>query len=146
MSSLNKHSNTLIKVYRVKTKDLADEMKLILDNFDEQCYSFCALYDTDFVDAERDVANTVIRIYNIRHEGAELCDPPSHVGLIVEGVKVLGDVTKACALLLGVIYSLNVSYPSDLKYTFEFFQKVLLGFDAQKLSHKIQVLKNKFDD
>ncbi len=92
------------------------------------------------------MANTVIGIYIIRPEDAEACDPPSDVGLIVEGVKVLqnlGDVTKACALLLGVIYSLNLSYPSDLKYTFEFFQKVLLGLDGQKLSQKIQVLKNK---
>lgn len=92
------------------------------------------------------MANTVIGIYIIRPEDAETCDPPSDVGLIVEGVKVLqnlGDVTKAYAFLLGVIYSLNLSYPSDLKYTFEFFQKVLLGLDAQKLSHKIQVLKNK---
>ncbi|CAM4276629.1 unnamed protein product [Leuciscus chuanchicus] len=102
--------------------------------------------DTDFENSERDMANTVIGIYIIRPEDAEACDPPSDVGLIVEGVTVLqniGDVTKACALLLGVIYCLNLSYPSDLKYTFEFFQKVLLGLDAQKLSHKIQVLKNK---
>lgn len=74
----------------------------------------------------------------------KFCDLPLDVRLIVEGVKVLknlGDVTKACALLLGVIYSLTLSYPPDLKYTFEFFLKVLLGLDAQKLSHKIQVLK-----
>lgn len=53
----------------------------------------------------------------------------------------LDNDTKACALLLGVIYSLNLSYSSDLDYTFEFFQNVLLGLDAQKLSHKM--LKNK---
>ncbi|KAL0151570.1 hypothetical protein M9458_053126, partial [Cirrhinus mrigala] len=102
--------------------------------------------DADFENSERDMAKTVIGIYVIKPEDAEACDPPLDVGLIVEGVKVLqnlGDVTKACALLLGVIYSLNLSYPSDLKYTFEFFQKVLLGLDAQKLSHKIQVLNNK---
>ncbi|GAA6075181.1 sterile alpha motif domain-containing protein 3-like [Tachysurus ichikawai] len=95
------------------------------------------------------MASTVIGIYIIRPENAEVCDPPSEVGLIVEGVKVLqnlGDVAKVCALLLGVIYNLNLSYPPDLKYTFDFFQKVLLGLDAQKLSHKIQVLKNKILD
>lgn len=92
------------------------------------------------------MANTVIGIYIVRPEDAEACDPPSDVGLMVEAVKVLqnlGDVTKACALFLGVIYSLNLSYPSDLKYTFEFFQKVLLGLNAHTLSHKIQVLENK---
>ncbi|XP_051996463.1 uncharacterized protein LOC127653711 isoform X2 [Xyrauchen texanus] len=36
MTSLNKHSNALIKMYQAKSKDLADEMKIILDHFDEQ--------------------------------------------------------------------------------------------------------------
>lgn len=92
------------------------------------------------------MANTIIGIYIIRPEDAEVSEPPSDVGIVVEGVKVLkelGDVTKACALLLGVIYSLNLSYPSNLKFTFEFLQKVIMGLDAQKLTHKIQVLKNK---
>ncbi|ROJ25235.1 hypothetical protein DPX16_20048 [Anabarilius grahami] len=74
---------------------------------------FCPFFDTDFVNAERDKSNTVIGIYIIRPEDAEVSDPPSDVGLIIEGVKVLqnlGDVTKACALLLGIIYSLNHSY------------------------------------
>ncbi|KAI5613039.1 sterile alpha motif domain-containing protein 3-like, partial [Silurus asotus] len=88
-----------------------------------------------------DMASTVIAIFIIRSKDADVSDPPLDVGVIVEGVKVLhnlGDVTKPCALLLGVIYSLNLSCPSDLNYTLEFFQKVLLGLDAQKLSHKIQ--------
>ncbi|KAI5096429.1 sterile alpha motif domain-containing protein 3-like, partial [Silurus meridionalis] len=99
--------------------------------------------------AERDMASTVIGIYIIRSKDADISDPPLDVGVIVEGVKVLhdlGDFTKACALLLGVIYSLNLSYPSDLKYTLEFLQKVLLGLDAQKLSHNIQILNNKLVD
>lgn len=93
----------------------------------------------------RDMANTIVGIYIIRPEDAEVCEPPSDVGIVV-GVKVLQElenVTKDCALLLGVIYSLNLSYPSDLKFTFEFLQKVIKGLDAQKLSYKIQVLKNK---
>ncbi|KAL1270492.1 hypothetical protein QQF64_029508 [Cirrhinus molitorella] len=102
--------------------------------------------DTDFDHSKRDMANTATEIYIIRPEDVEAFHPPSDFGLIVEGVNVLQNlghrVTKACALLLGVIYSLNLSYPSDLKNTFAFFQKVLLGLDAQKLSHKIQVLKN----
>ncbi|XP_048020397.1 uncharacterized protein LOC125251427 isoform X3 [Megalobrama amblycephala] len=36
MTALNKYSNCLIKMYRAKSKDLGDEMKMILDHFDEQ--------------------------------------------------------------------------------------------------------------
>lgn len=89
---------------------------------------------------------TVIGIYVIKHEGADASDPPEDVGIIVEGVTVLqdlGDVASAAALLFGVIYVLNLSYPSDLKYTFEFLQKVLMELDTHRLSAKVQVLKNK---
>lgn len=89
---------------------------------------------------------TTIGIYVIKHEGADASDPLEDVGIIVEGVTVLkdiGDVASATALLFGVIYDLNLSYPSDLRYTFEFFQKVLMGIDTHRLSNKVQVLKNK---
>lgn len=36
MTALNKYSNALIKMYRAKSKDLGDDMKRILDHFDEQ--------------------------------------------------------------------------------------------------------------
>lgn len=75
-------------------------------------------------------------------------DPPEDVGIIIEGVQVqvlqyLGDAANACALLLGLIYALNLSYPPDLKYTFEVLQKILMELDGNKLSTKAQVLKNK---
>ncbi|RXN32635.1 sterile alpha motif domain-containing 3-like protein [Labeo rohita] len=85
-------------------------------------------------------------IYIIRPEDAETCDPPSEVVLIVEGVKVLqnlGDVTKACALPLAVIYSLNLSYPLDLKHTFEFSRKCCWDLMHRNCHAKMQVLNNK---
>lgn len=89
---------------------------------------------------------TVIGIYVMKHLDADVDQPPEDVGIIVEGVQVLQDlrdVANACALLFGVIYDLNLSYPADLRYTFEFIQKILMELDAQRLSNKIQVLKNK---
>lgn len=88
----------------------------------------------------------VVGIYVIKHPAADVDDPPEDVGIIVEGVKVLQelqDFGNACALLFGIIYDLNLSYPSDLKSTFEFIQKILMELDPKRLSIKTQVLKNK---
>lgn len=60
-------------------------------------------------------------VYVIQHEGAEPTDKPEDVKIIIEGVEVLQDVkdvANGCALLLGLIYCLNLEYPSNLKYTF----------------------------
>uniref|UniRef100_A0A3B1IXZ8 Uncharacterized protein n=1 Tax=Astyanax mexicanus TaxID=7994 RepID=A0A3B1IXZ8_ASTMX len=78
--------------------------------------------------------------------GADSTDVPEDVGIVIEGCTVLqdlGDVANGCAVLLGLIYCLNLSYPKDLRYTFDFFQKVLMELDGSKLSNKVQVLKNK---
>ncbi|XP_059208218.1 sterile alpha motif domain-containing protein 3-like [Centropristis striata] len=94
-------------------------------------------------ETQRELDRTVIGIYVIKHPSAEL---PEDVGIIVEGVQVLSDikdVATACALLFGTIYDLNLSYPTDLRYTFEFIQKILMELDTHRLSTKIQVLKNK---
>ncbi|XP_059188275.1 uncharacterized protein LOC131971024 [Centropristis striata] len=94
-------------------------------------------------ETQRELDQTVIGIYVIKHPSAEL---PEDVGIIVEGVQVLSeikDVATACALLFGTIYDLNLSYPTDLRYTFEFIQKILMELDTHRLSTKIQVLKNK---
>ncbi|XP_063327036.1 uncharacterized protein LOC134625716 [Pelmatolapia mariae] len=41
--------------------------------------------------------------------------------IIVEGSKILEwiDVARSCALMMGVIYALNLTYPKQLKFTFE---------------------------
>ena len=82
----------------------------------------------------------------IRPEGADEEDNPEDVGVVVEGVELLGNlksISMGFAILFGLIYILNLSYPHELKYTFEFFQKVLMNLDGNKLSPKIQTLKIK---
>ncbi len=63
--------------------------------------------------------------------------------IIVEGSKILEgiDVARSCALLMGVIYALNLTYPKHLKFTFEVFQKLCLELDGQKASSKGMNLK-----
>uniref|UniRef100_A0AAX7T4X5 Uncharacterized protein n=1 Tax=Astatotilapia calliptera TaxID=8154 RepID=A0AAX7T4X5_ASTCA len=96
--------------------------------------------------ASRETEQLTLGVYVVRHEEADSADTPEDIGVIIEGCTVLqalSDVPKGCALLLGLIYSLNLSYPKHLKYTFEFLQKVLMELDGNNLSMKVQVLKNK---
>lgn len=66
-----------------------------------------------------------------------------HGTIVVVGTKILQgiDVARSCALLMGVIYALNLSYPKQLKFTFEAFQKLCLDVDGQKASPKVMNLK-----
>lgn len=57
----------------------------------------------------------------------------------------LGNVTKAWAILIGLTYALNLTFPKSLGYNFEAFQKLILQLDACKftsnmLSHKKKLL------
>lgn len=93
--------------------------------------------------------NIVLGVYAVQREGADRTDELEDVGVIIEGCAVLQDlkdVTNGCIMLFGLIYCLNLSYPKDLRYTFEFLQKVVMGLDGNKLSNKVQVLKNKLHE
>ncbi|KAI3374391.1 hypothetical protein L3Q82_006220 [Scortum barcoo] len=56
--------------------------------------------------------------------------------IAIEGTQVLEDlnVPRAHALLIGLIYALNLSYPKELIKTFEVFQKIFLELDGLKAS------------
>lgn len=106
------------------------------------CFHF---KDVD-LSARRETEQLTLGVCVVRHEGADSADTPEDIGVIIERytvLKALSDVAKGCALLLGLIYSLNLRYPKHLKYTFEFLQKVLMELDGNNLSMKVQVLKNK---
>lgn len=89
---------------------------------------------------------TVLGFFAIKMEGAEPADGLADVGIIIEGVEVLhnhDNIANAVAILFGLMYSLDLSYPTNLKYTFEVLQKLVMELDGNKLSTKAQVLKNK---
>ncbi|XP_077103309.1 uncharacterized protein LOC143756615 [Siphateles boraxobius] len=102
--------------------------------------------DVEHDEAQTSMRNTTLGIYVIVHEGADATDAYEDVGIIIEGVQILenlNNVANACSVMLGLIYTLNLAYPQDLRYTFEVFQKIFMELDAHKLSNKVQVLKNK---
>lgn len=55
----------------------------------------------------------------------------------------LDNVALAVAMLFGLFYSLNMSYPSQLSYTFRLIQRVVMELDAARLLRKAQNLKDK---
>uniref|UniRef100_A0A8D0ADG8 Uncharacterized protein n=1 Tax=Sander lucioperca TaxID=283035 RepID=A0A8D0ADG8_SANLU len=92
-------------------------------------------------DAESDLATTVMGIYVIQRDGDQ---EPEDVGVVIEGIKVLsnlGSVIMGFVMLFGLIYALDLNFPDNLKYIFEFFQKIIMNLDGHKLNAKIQQLK-----
>uniref|UniRef100_A0A672SH25 Uncharacterized protein n=1 Tax=Sinocyclocheilus grahami TaxID=75366 RepID=A0A672SH25_SINGR len=67
-------------------------------------------------------------------------DDPLQTGIVLEGIQVmagLAGVANSCVFLLGLIHAINLSYPKELRYSFEFFQKILLELDSGKLFNSI---------
>uniref|UniRef100_A0A3Q1HWP4 Uncharacterized protein n=1 Tax=Acanthochromis polyacanthus TaxID=80966 RepID=A0A3Q1HWP4_9TELE len=104
------------------------------------------MVSVDIDDMERDFPLTTMGVYVVRKENAEPKEDPEDVGVLIEGVEVLAglpSITCGCAMLFGLIYALNLSYPQAWKCTFEVFQKILMNLDGKRLSPKVQSLKIK---
>ena len=97
----------------------------------------------DIDSSEAELAQMTMGIYTVQS-----ANPGNgcFAGVVLEGVTVipnLPSVTMGCVMLFGLIYSPNLSYPKDLKSTFEFYQKIIMELDPTKLSPKVQGLKVK---
>lgn len=65
-----------------------------------------------------------------------------HVGIVIEGINVLnnvGSIIMGLIMLFELIYALALSFPDTPKYTFKFFQKVIMNLDGHKLNAKIHL-------
>lgn len=84
----------------------------------------------------------------IGHEGPMKAFPleVSNVAVVVEETIIvldLKDVPTGFAMLMGAIYCLNLEYPRNLKYPFEFLQRVIMNIKPDQCSAKIHGLRNK---
>lgn len=73
-------------------------------------------------------------------EDKDPLQPPHQIGIVIEGVQVLNDlpsVPHACAMLFGLIYVLNLSYPSELKHTFDALQKIFMEIEPKKMTRRV---------
>ncbi|CAM4730334.1 unnamed protein product [Leuciscus chuanchicus] len=91
----------------------------------------------DCEQAEKAKEEMVLGICVVHAEGSQ--QPPKEVSIVIQGVDLLEEIqTVLCAitLLMGILYSLDLRYPSNLQHTFEVFQK--LNLDGQRLSDRVQ--------
>ncbi|KAK0147698.1 hypothetical protein N1851_012832 [Merluccius polli] len=100
---------------------------------------FCILAPT--VDT---LTHATLGIYVLKeHASEELED----IGIVLECMKVLRDQENKAFVarkLFGLLYALDLMYPSDLCYTFETIQKVFMELDSSTLSNKLQSQKTDY--
>ncbi|KAK7925196.1 hypothetical protein WMY93_007506 [Mugilogobius chulae] len=105
--------------------------------------------DSHRAEMQRDLEDVTMAVFVIRTEVHCLEEPPVDIGVVIEGVEVLNglsSVASACALLLGLIYVLNLAYPKSLRFTFEVFQKIIMELEPQKMSPKVCSLYGKLQN
>ncbi|KAI7804916.1 hypothetical protein IRJ41_023569, partial [Triplophysa rosa] len=165
LSQLDLHSDNLMKLFQQRGGQLAKRLQPIIaemaecDDVDagrecvvkglciymgEEPESLVQEYlDMDEVSVLKAIKDTTIGVYVLKHAA---CDELEDVGVVLEGIKVLqylDNVSLAVGMLFGLMYALNLSYPVDLRYTFEVIQKIFMELDGDKLSNKVLTLKNR---
>ncbi|XP_043987061.1 uncharacterized protein LOC122839512 [Gambusia affinis] len=165
LAQLDRHSSQLIKVIQAKGGATRAKMAGIMITYDEvedigirrECvlkglitflgedakYLIKEYCGSSGDDAQMELKQLTMAVFVIRKEGEGLKEPPEDIGIVIVGVEVLQDLTSvasACALLLGLIYSLNLAYPKALRFTFEVFQKIFMQLEQHKMSPKVQNL------
>ncbi|XP_059400628.1 uncharacterized protein LOC132132271 [Carassius carassius] len=69
-----------------------------------------------------------------------------NVTVVVEETVVLHnfkDVPSSFAMLLGIIYCVNLEYPRAMKYSFEFLQRVVMKIKPDQASARVHGIRNK---
>uniref|UniRef100_A0A3Q0SPX3 PB1 domain-containing protein n=1 Tax=Amphilophus citrinellus TaxID=61819 RepID=A0A3Q0SPX3_AMPCI len=68
------------------------------------------------------------------------------VAVVVEETIVLHNmkaVAQSFAMLMGVIYCVDLKYPDDMKYSFEFLQRVVMKIRPEQASARVHGLRNR---
>uniref|UniRef100_A0A3B4YDX4 PB1 domain-containing protein n=1 Tax=Seriola lalandi dorsalis TaxID=1841481 RepID=A0A3B4YDX4_SERLL len=89
--------------------------------------------------AEQELERCTMAVFVIREE-EDLLHPPRDIGIVIEGVRVLNELPSlahGCAMLFGLIYALNLSYPSEFKHTFDALQKVFMEVEPKKMTRRV---------
>lgn len=84
----------------------------------------------------------------IGYEGEQDAFPREvfNVAVVVEETIVLHglkDVPCSFAMLMGIIYCVNLEYPQAMKYSFDFLQRVVMKIKPDEASARVHGLRNK---
>ncbi|XP_042578887.1 uncharacterized protein LOC122137191 [Cyprinus carpio] len=166
MSALDRHTPKLLTLFRAKGGALGKRLEIIMELLQDSVPSStertrevvlrCLIeylgeqgghLIKEFNDTENleELEQVIMAITVTPKPGASTSNSPKNIGIVIEGMEVitgLGDIARACSVLLGLTYALNLDYPRQLKYTFKVFQKLFLELDDSKLSNKVQSLKS----
>ncbi|XP_056327522.1 uncharacterized protein LOC130240126 [Danio aesculapii] len=169
-SSLDEYALPMIKLYRSRGGQYGEEMRTLLDQLDNQTSNVLAQRKATALKGlplfMREKSEKLLKTC-LDTEPEDTCTKGMEMGIlsIIEddvatvhsnpNVRCLSvvmeeqivldnvqDLPTAVVLLFGLIYSLNMNYPKELKYTFETIQKVFIGLDPQ-CSARVQSFKNK---
>ncbi|XP_045898695.1 uncharacterized protein LOC123966596 isoform X2 [Micropterus dolomieu] len=135
LSQLDLHSDNLMRLFQNRGGQLGKRLQRIIAQMADGM-------DKDAINEA--IEDTIVGIFVLKEHASS--DEPEDIGIVLEGIKVLqylDTVALAVAMLFGLIYALNLSYPADLRYTFEVVQKIFMELDGSKLSNKTLALKNR---
>ncbi|KAI4830301.1 hypothetical protein KUCAC02_001941, partial [Chaenocephalus aceratus] len=107
---------------------------------------FCEATDSEEAAAVNGV-DVGILIVTEEREPAALPKNIADVAVILEGrivLRKLRDLPTGFAVLMGILYSLNIDYPKGLKDTFEVIQKVIMDIGGGTCSARAHGLRNKW--
>ncbi|KAJ8340738.1 hypothetical protein SKAU_G00353710 [Synaphobranchus kaupii] len=130
----------LLEVYKAATKSgKKQSLKDILD---------CLVGDAHAENLDEAMKGMQLGIL-IGYQGGEQAAIPHEifsVAVVVEETIVLHnikDVAHGFAMLMGVIYCVNLEYPDAMKYSFEFLQRVVMKVKPEQASARVHGLRNR---
>ncbi|XP_066527645.1 uncharacterized protein [Hoplias malabaricus] len=164
-SNLDKYTDRLLRLFHSKGGNAARKMNEVLILLDQDdgvdnrrevvIYGLMVYFSenaehliTHYQHTNGDIDPDDLKDHTLKivTKGGSTDGSPLEAGIVLEGVQVIAglqSVPNACVILIGLMYAVNLSYPKSPRYTFEFFQKMLLELDSGKLSPRILSLKNK---
>ncbi|KAK5599376.1 hypothetical protein CRENBAI_021926 [Crenichthys baileyi] len=135
-AGLNQHTPRLFQLYRARRTAFPPEMDQLLGRLDKE----------DTAPEEEKTNGLTLGILTVlEDDGASPATNVINLAVVVEETIILQDLPDlptAFAYLFGLIYTLNLQYPKDLRYTFEMIQKIFMGLGTN-LSARVSSLKDR---
>ncbi|KAK5618739.1 hypothetical protein CRENBAI_012654 [Crenichthys baileyi] len=166
-AGLNQHTPRLLQLYRARRTAFPPEMDQLLGRLDEEISRITLhrqtaalkglplyLRDSDEklfkncldTDPEEEKTNglTVGILTVLEDDGASPATNVTNLAVVEETIILqdLPDLPTAFAYLFGLIYTLNLQYRKDLRYTFETIQKIFMGLGTH-FSARFSSVKNR---